>query len=81
MAEPAAIRDRAEADALLEQAASFLQRDDPHSPVPYLVRRAAEWGKLNAAALYQELFLRRGGQVHIFDVMGLDTPGQADKKD
>lgn len=81
MAEPAGIRDRAEAYALLEQAASFLQRDDPHSPVPYLVRRAAEWGKLNAAELYQELFLRRGGQVHIFDVMGLDTPGQADKKD
>jgi type VI secretion system protein ImpA len=81
MAEPAGIRDRAEAYALLEQAASFLQQDDPHSPVPYLVRRAAQWGKLDAAELYQELFLRRNGQIHIFDVMGLDIPVQADNKD
>lgn len=81
MAEPAGIRDRAEAYALLEQAASFLQRDDPHSPVPYLVRRAAQWGKLDAAELYQELFVRRGGQIHIFDVMGLDTSGQATSND
>lgn len=81
MAEPAGIRDRAEAYALLEQAASFLQHDDPHSPVPYLVRRAAQWGKLDAAELYQELFLRRNGQIHIFDVMGLDIPVQADNKD
>lgn len=81
MAEPAGILDRAEAYALLEQAASFLQRDDPHSPVPYLLRRAAQWGKLDAAELYQELFVRRGGQIHIFDVMGLDTSGQATSND
>lgn len=81
MAKPAGIRDRAEAYALLEQAASFLQRDDPHSPVPYLVRRAVQWGKLNATELYQELFLHRGGQINIFDLMGLDTSGQTPSKD
>ena len=68
------IRDRAEAYALLEQVAAFLQRAEPHSPVPYLLRRAAEWGQLGAADLYQELFLRRDGQIHIFEVMGLSAP-------
>lgn len=68
------IRDRAEAYALLEQVAGFLQRAEPHSPVPYLLRRAAEWGQLGAADLYQELFLRRDGQIHIFEVMGLNAP-------
>jgi len=69
---PRVIRDRAEAYALLEQAAGFLQQTEPHSPVPCLVRRAAEWGQLSAAELYQELFVRRGGHVHIFDIMDLD---------
>ncbi|MGF6271893.1 type VI secretion system protein ImpA [Massilia sp. UYP11] len=68
------IRDRAEAYALLEQVAGFLQRAEPHSPVPYLLRRAAEWGQLGAADLYQELFLRRDGRIHIFEVMGLSAP-------
>jgi len=77
---PRVIRDRAEAYALLEQVASFLQETEPHSPVPCLVRRAAEWGQLSAAELYQELFVRRGGHVHIFDVMDLDAAGQAGKE-
>ena len=77
---PRLIRDRAEAYALLEQVAGFLQETEPHSPVPCLVRRAAEWGQLSAAELYQELFLRRGGQVHIFDVMDLDGAGQVGKE-
>ncbi|MDY0963266.1 type VI secretion system protein TssA [Massilia sp. CFBP9026] len=81
MAEPAGIRDRAEAYALLEQAANFLQRDDPHSPVPYLVRRAVQWGKLSTTELYQELFLHRGAQINIFDLMGMDASGQTPGKD
>lgn len=77
---PCVIRDRAGAYALLEQVASFLQQTEPHSPVPCLVRRAAEWGQLSAAELYQELFVRRGGHVHIFDVMDLDAAGQAGRE-
>ena len=77
---PRVIRDRAEAYALLQQVASFLQETEPHSPVPCLVRRAAEWGQLSAAELYRELFVRRGGHVHIFDVMDLDAAAQAGKQ-
>jgi len=66
------IRDRADAYARLSEAAEFLMRVEPHSPVPYLVRRATEWGHLNTVELYQELFLRLGGQLNIFEMLGLD---------
>jgi type VI secretion system protein ImpA len=69
-----AIRDREHAYAVLALAADFLLRSEPHSPVPYLLRRAGSWGQMNAGQLYQELFLRLGGQLNIFaDVMGLDV--------
>lgn len=71
---PEGVRDRAHAYAMLELAADFLLRTEPHSPVPYLLRRAGSWGQMNAGQLYQELFLRLGGELNIFsDVMGLDV--------
>lgn len=63
-------REAAYAD--LERAAEYLLRLEPHSPVPYLVRRAIEWGRLNTVELYQELFVRRNGQISIFDLLGLN---------
>lgn len=74
-AQPAfgAIRDRADAYARLAETADFLMRLEPHSPVPYLVKRATEWGRLNTGELYQELFLRLGGQLNIFEMLGLDA--------
>lgn len=70
---PHGIPTREQAFAQLEAAADFLMQVEPHSPVPYLVRRATAWGQMNAAQLYQELFLRLGGQLNIFDIMGLDA--------
>ncbi|MGB9989813.1 type VI secretion system protein TssA [Pseudoduganella rhizocola] len=68
-----AIRDRAEAYARLAETADYLMRLEPHSPVPYLVRRATEWGRLNTVELYQELFLRLNGQLNIFEMLGLEA--------
>lgn len=73
---PANVRDRAEAYARLNEAAEFLMRLEPHSPVPYLVKRATEWGRLNTVELYQELFLNLGGQLNIFEMLGLDAHAQ-----
>lgn len=73
---PASIRDRADAYARLAETADFLMRLEPHSPVPYLVKRATEWGCLNTVELYQELFLKLGGQLNIFEMLGLDNHAQ-----
>lgn len=45
---------------------------EPHSPVPYLIRRAVAWGGLNTAQLYNEVFVRCGGQINIFELLGLE---------
>jgi len=68
-----AIRDRSDAYARLNEVADFLMRLEPHSPAPYLVKRATEWGRLNTVELYQELFLKLGGQLNIFEMLGLQN--------
>ncbi|MGS2718786.1 type VI secretion system protein TssA [Eionea flava] len=65
------IRNRADAFARLREAATFLMKDDPHSPVPYMVNTACQWGEKSAPDLYQELFLHKAGQLNIFEIMGL----------
>lgn len=67
------IRDRAAAYRQLAEIADFMQRIEPHSPTPYLIRRAIQWGSMNTAELYQELFMRLGGQINIFELLGLQT--------
>ncbi|MEO8390479.1 type VI secretion system protein TssA [Polaromonas sp.] len=69
-----AIDDRRQIYAMLEQLVEALLKMDPHSPAPYLIRRAIEWGRLNTAELYQEVFIRLGGQLNIFELVGLETP-------
>lgn len=68
-------QNREQAYARLAQIADYLMRLEPHSPVPYLLRRATEWGTMNTSQLYQELFLRLGGQLNIFEMLGLESNG------
>lgn len=72
------LRDRAAAYARLAEIADFLQHIEPHSPVPYLLKRAVSWGNLNTAELYQEMFVKSGGRLEIFELLGL-TASRADK--
>ena len=66
------ILDRQRAYAQLAEAAEYLLRDDPHSPVPHLVYKAIEWGRLSTPDLYHEIFIRHEGNLNIFDVLGID---------
>ncbi|MBI3897230.1 MAG: type VI secretion system protein TssA [Gammaproteobacteria bacterium] len=65
------IRDRATAYARLAEIADYLMHIEPHSPTPYLIKRAIVWGNLNTAELYSELFVKAGGQLNIFEVLGI----------
>lgn len=67
------ITDRMVAYSMLAEAAEFLLRDDPHSPVPYLVYKAIEWGRLSTAELYEEIFIRQQGSLNIFDILGIEN--------
>jgi type VI secretion system protein ImpA len=72
------LHDRAAAYARLAEIAEFLQHIEPHSPVPYLLKRAVSWGNLNTAELYQEMFVKSGGRLEIFELLGL-AASRADK--
>ena len=69
---------RMQAYAMLRSAAEFLVQDDPHSPVPYLVFKAIDWGRLGTAELYRELFVENRGNLNIFDLLGVEV--QPDQK-
>ncbi|WP_417354641.1 type VI secretion system protein TssA [Gallaecimonas pentaromativorans] len=67
------IRSREDAYHRLAVIAEYLANREPHSPVPALILRAVEWGNLNTAELYQEVFVKFGGNLNVFELLGLDV--------
>lgn len=66
------LNSRATAYAVLEEVADYLLRENPHSPVPYLIRHAVQWGNMDTSELYQELFVKSQGKIDIFDILGVE---------
>jgi type VI secretion system protein ImpA len=60
------IRSRAEAYRRLSEAADYLLRHEPHSPTPYLVQRAVEWGSMSLPELLQQI-VRNEGEMNEID--------------
>jgi type VI secretion system protein ImpA len=67
----AAILSRAEAFQRLNEAADYLLRTEPHSPVPYLVRRAVSWGNLSLAELLAELLQKNADLPTLYTLLGI----------
>ena len=53
--QPGFWRTREEAYATLEAVANYLQIREPHSPTPYLIKKAVRWGRLALPDLMQEI--------------------------
>ena len=51
---------REQAYATLEAVADFLARTEPHSPTPYLIRRAVNWGRMSLPELMAEIQREEG---------------------
>lgn len=62
----APIRNRADAYRRLSDAADYLLRTEPHSPTPYLVKRAVEWGTMSLPELLQQI-VRNEGELSEID--------------
>ncbi len=54
------VRSREDAYRRLEEAADYLMRTEPHSPTPYLVRRAVEWGRMSLQQVLQQIVSNDG---------------------
>jgi type VI secretion system ImpA family protein len=59
------IRSRSEAYRRLSEAADYLLRTEPHSPTPYLVKRAVEWGSMSLPELLQQIVRNEGEMTEI----------------
>lgn len=68
------INSRQEAYRMLEAAAAYLQRTEPHSPTPYLVKRAVTWGQMSLADLMQEIVREEGDLTRYFSLLGMNQP-------
>ena len=69
---PSTIRNRAEAYWMLSQAADYILRTEPHSPVPYLVKRAISWGSMTLGEVLQELLKEGSDLQSIYTLLGIE---------
>lgn len=69
---------RDEAYEVLDEIAGYLEAIDPHSPTPYLIRRAVAWGNMNLAQLISEFSQEPGGVEHLMRLLGLDQATDSD---
>jgi type VI secretion system ImpA family protein len=65
-----AVGSRAEAYRRLNEAADYLLRIEPHSPTPYLVKRAVAWGDMSLDQLINELVHDQANREFIFNLLG-----------
>lgn len=65
------ISSREDAYRMLEAVAAFLEKTEPHSPTPYLVKRAVSWGRMSLADLMQEVVREEGDIARYFSLLGI----------
>ncbi|HEX8406734.1 MAG TPA: type VI secretion system protein TssA [Duganella sp.] len=64
-------RDRNEAYATLEALADYLVGLEPHSPTPFLLRRAVRWGNMPLPEVLAEILREEGDLNRLVNVLGL----------
>lgn len=71
-------RDRADALRRLEAIADFFRRNEPHSPVAYLVQRAVRWGQMPLEEWLKEVIHDQSVLVQLNETLGIKVPEQKD---
>ena len=70
------ITSREDAFRRLAEAAAFLRRTEPQSPVPHLIDRAISWGRMPFDQLLLEMIKDSGTQNQVRDLLGIRTEDQ-----
>ncbi|MGA7816293.1 type VI secretion system protein TssA [Caballeronia sp.] len=66
------IIDRSHAYRLLDDIAGYLTRHEPHSPTPYLLKRAVSWERMPLAELMREITRHDGDLTRYLALLGLE---------
>lgn len=64
-------RDRNEAYVTLDALADYLIAVEPHSPTPFLLRRAARWGRMPLPEVLAEVLQEEGDLNRLMNVIGI----------
>lgn len=64
-------KNRDEAYATLDALADYLSLVEPHSPTPYLLRRAVNWGRMPLPELMAEIIREEGDLNRLVSMLGL----------
>jgi type VI secretion system protein ImpA len=64
-------RSRREAYATLEALAGYLSEVEPHSPTPFLLRRAVRWGRMSLPEVIAEIIREEGDVSRLFQILGI----------
>jgi type VI secretion system protein ImpA len=70
------IASREDAYRMLEAVAAYLEKAEPHSPTPYLIKRAVTWGRMSLADLMQEVVREEGDIARYFSLLGIKESRQ-----
>ena len=65
------ISSREDAYRILQEVGQYLEAIEPHSPTPYLLRRAVAWGGMSFAQLLDELVRDPSDVRIIYEFLGL----------
>ena len=65
------IQSRAEAYRRLTEVSEYLLRTEPHSPTPYLIKRAISWGDMPLGQLLQEIVQTPQDLKAIYALLGM----------
>lgn len=64
-------RDRTEAYATLALLADYLADVEPHSPTPFLIRRAVSWGRMSLPEVIAEIIREEGDVNRLFNILAV----------
>jgi predicted component of type VI protein secretion system len=66
------IASRDDAYRRLREAAEYLRRTEPHSPVPYLVERAVNWGQMPFQEVLRDVLKDDKARASLLETLGLN---------
>lgn len=75
-----AIRNRADALKRLGEVAEFFRKNEPHSPISYLVQRAVKWGEMPLESWLQDVIKDETVLFQLRQTLGFNT-GTSDAED
>lgn len=70
------IKSREEAYQTIKEAADYLERLDPHSPVPPMIKRAIRWGKMPLEDVLKEVIKEPQALQEVKNLLGLGEGAQ-----